>query len=194
MEAAMPFSRLSLPFLLLLAACSGGPTVPSSAPAVSLPVKITLEGVPMILNPSRVPPDPGPAGDATIAGVDSNGNGIRDDVERWIAATYPASATMRAAMAQTALSLQIVMNGVSDTESAYRAGVITEAAISCLVDSEENPHNAGSTSKNMENLMLMQANNKNRINAYISFQNKLGSRAFRTTNNACNIPLDALHD
>jgi hypothetical protein len=29
-----------------------------------------------------VPPDPGPANDLTVAGIDSNNNGVRDDVER----------------------------------------------------------------------------------------------------------------
>jgi len=32
----------------------------------------------------NLPPDPGPAGDETIEGVDVNENGVRDDIERWI--------------------------------------------------------------------------------------------------------------
>lgn len=36
----------------------------------------------------HVPPDPGPQNDTTLAGIDSNKNGVRDDVERYIAANY----------------------------------------------------------------------------------------------------------
>jgi hypothetical protein len=36
----------------------------------------------------NAPPDPGPENDKTLAGIDSNGNGVRDDIERYIAANY----------------------------------------------------------------------------------------------------------
>lgn len=37
---------------------------------------------------SSLPPDPAEAGKATLLGVDSDGDGIRDDVNRYIAQTY----------------------------------------------------------------------------------------------------------
>ena len=36
-----------------------------------------------------LPPDPGEPGDGTVAGVDSDGDGVRDDVQRYIQITYP---------------------------------------------------------------------------------------------------------
>lgn len=39
----------------------------------------------------NAPPDPGPENDQTLAGIDSNGNGVRDDVERYIAANFAES-------------------------------------------------------------------------------------------------------
>jgi hypothetical protein len=39
----------------------------------------------------NAPPDPGPENDKTLAGIDSNGNGVRDDVERYIVANYAES-------------------------------------------------------------------------------------------------------
>lgn len=36
----------------------------------------------------NAPPDPGPENDRTLAGVDGNRNGVRDDVERHIAANF----------------------------------------------------------------------------------------------------------
>jgi hypothetical protein len=55
----------------------------------------------------NLPPDPGEAKDATIAGVDANQNGIRDDVELAVFKQYPKSAKIRAALLQYALVLQM---------------------------------------------------------------------------------------
>jgi hypothetical protein len=54
----------------------------------------------------QLPPDPGPAGDATLEGVDVNGNGIRDDIERWIYLTYPHSEKLRRALIQEYFPIQ----------------------------------------------------------------------------------------
>ena len=59
----------------------------------NLPVPSEVEG----------PPDY----DATIAGVDANANGIRDDVELAIFKEYPNSAKTRAVLLQYALALQM---------------------------------------------------------------------------------------
>lgn len=50
----------------------------------------------------NLPPDPGEEADKTIAGVDVNKNGIRDDVELAIFREYPNSAKTRAALLQYA--------------------------------------------------------------------------------------------
>ncbi|MEK9147642.1 MAG: hypothetical protein AAB593_01910 [Patescibacteria group bacterium] len=55
----------------------------------------------------NLPPDPGVDADKTIAGIDSNKNGIRDDVELAIFKEYPDSAKTRAALLQYALALQM---------------------------------------------------------------------------------------
>ena len=41
--------------------------------------------VSVTFDPVSLPPDPGNAGEQTLSGVDSNANGVRDDVERYIA-------------------------------------------------------------------------------------------------------------
>lgn len=55
----------------------------------------------------NLPPDPGAEADKTIAGIDANKNGIRDDVELAIFKEYPDSARTRAALLQYALALQM---------------------------------------------------------------------------------------
>ena len=55
----------------------------------------------------NLPPDPGAEADKTVAGIDANKNGIRDDVELAIFEAYPNSAKTRAVLLQYALSLQM---------------------------------------------------------------------------------------
>lgn len=68
-----------------------------------------------------LPPDPGAAGEATLAGIDANGNGIRDDVERWIYQTYPDSEKLRQALIQEYYPLQnMIINGdAQDRDAVY---------------------------------------------------------------------------
>lgn len=50
--------------------------------------------------PVILPPDPGEAGKATVTGVDSDGDGVRDDLQRYIVFTHPESESTRQAMRQ----------------------------------------------------------------------------------------------
>jgi hypothetical protein len=67
--------------------------------AKSLPLNVTYSVVP-------VPPDPGEVGKATLAGVDADSNGVRDDIQRYIVLTYPDSERTRAALIQAAQAVQ----------------------------------------------------------------------------------------
>ncbi|MEK7131075.1 MAG: hypothetical protein AAB924_01760 [Patescibacteria group bacterium] len=55
----------------------------------------------------NLPPNPGSEADKTIQGIDTNKNGIRDDVELAIFKEYPNSAKTRAVLLQYALALQM---------------------------------------------------------------------------------------
>ncbi|TSK09139.1 MAG: hypothetical protein FPO08_07550 [Geobacter sp.] len=81
-------------------------SVSSASAGEGAPAGISIETVPMILAPNNVPKDPGAVAKATLAGVDSNHNGIRDDAERWIAENFPECARFRAALAQVAFVVQ----------------------------------------------------------------------------------------
>lgn len=54
----------------------------------------------------NAPPDPGPENDKTLAGIDSNSNGVRDDIERYIAANYGDSPQKMAYLLQYAKELR----------------------------------------------------------------------------------------
>ncbi len=64
--------------------------------AEALPVELTFSSI-------ALPPDPGEAGKATLEGIDSNGNGVRDDIERWIAFTYVGEASVLKVMNDAAI-------------------------------------------------------------------------------------------
>ncbi len=57
----------------------------------------------------NLPPDPGPAGDETIEGIDTDQNGVRDDIDRWIGLNYRNSEKTRMALTQAYYPLQNFM-------------------------------------------------------------------------------------
>lgn len=58
-------------------------------PKVAFSVALTVDATPAGNN--SLPPDPGPAGAIPLLGVDSDRDGVRDDIQRYIALTYPGS-------------------------------------------------------------------------------------------------------
>jgi hypothetical protein len=63
----------------------------------------------VVIHKEPVPPDPGEAGKATLEGIDADGDGVRDDVQRKIVLTYLTSAKLRAAADQYSLSFGHLM-------------------------------------------------------------------------------------
>jgi hypothetical protein len=67
---------------------------------------------------ANLPPDPGAAGKATLEGIDSDNDGVRDDVQRWIVMNYPNSEKTRAALIQEAkLDQQFILNAADPNVS-----------------------------------------------------------------------------
>jgi hypothetical protein len=74
--------------------------------------KITLADV----DGSKLPPAPDPAANnATVAGIDANNNGVRDDVELAIFDKYPTDKKARAAALQYAMTEQMYLTKVTNT-------------------------------------------------------------------------------
>ena len=48
----------------------------------------------------QLPPDPGEAGKQTLEGIDSDHDGVRDDMQRWIAVSQQEAPAVRAALRQ----------------------------------------------------------------------------------------------
>lgn len=104
--------------------------VGSSTIAQPLPIQIIIAtgGVGIL------PPDPGEAGKATLAGIDSNNNGVRDDVERYIWLTYPQSEKARTALSGVSKVFQgaLLSASQSNASSTTQGYLATASAIDCL--------------------------------------------------------------
>jgi len=72
---------------------------------------------------ANLPPDPGAAGKLTLAGIDSDNDGVRDGVQRWIVMTYPNSQKTRAALSQMTKTMQQFLLGAADPVKSYNTSI-----------------------------------------------------------------------
>jgi hypothetical protein len=121
-----------------------------------------------------LPPDPGEAGKATLEGIDSDQDGIRDDIQRYIALTYPDSQKTKAALRQAAIALQMIILESPDEESALRNTELEARASECIwyIHPDDG-------SKMDDLLMAEFLNTLERSRAYLLFNSKLGGHVFR---------------
>jgi len=77
-------------------------------------------------------PDPGAAGKLTLAGIDSDNDGVRDDVQRWIAMTFPNSQKTRAAVTQMAKAMQLMILNAADEANARKYSSAADSASFCI--------------------------------------------------------------
>lgn len=84
----------------------------------------------LVIQGHTLPPEPDPAiNNATLLGVDSNDNGVRDDVERWIYTTYKDKHPIHIDIAmQAGRAWQKVLEDPSKAKEIYP---IVDAASSC---------------------------------------------------------------
>jgi len=82
-----------------------------------------------------LPPDPGAAGMATLAGIDSDNDGVRDDIQRYIWLTYAGSEKTRAGLFQEAEVFQdlLVAGTNKDQAAALEAFKQDDLGSACLI-------------------------------------------------------------
>ncbi len=149
--------KLILVILMLLNACGSGASF--SQPQSTSPVsQQTINGI-------TVPPAPDPvANNATLLGVDSNNNGVRDDVERQVATTYGGDANHYDAAMRAAKSDQeyLVANGdpVQSTSTTSHAVIVG----ACML--RKFNHDAIAASRASRDIFTLSINTPERIAAY----------------------------
>jgi hypothetical protein len=126
------------------------------------------------VNGFTLPPCPDPKeNDKTLLGIDSNNNGVRDDVERWIIKTYKDHHPIVTQIGfQAARAKQIVIQDPSKAKETYH---IEDAAYFCNSYFENDANKYGdpilidhsiAVSKTFKSLQL---NTKERIEAYLLY-------------------------
>jgi hypothetical protein len=91
----------------------------------SLPLTITVS----IDGTKPLPPDPGPAGMTTLQGIDSDQDGIRDDLQRYIGLNFPNSSKQRSALTQAAVAIQGLIIGSGTLKGHFQQ---LSKALDCL--------------------------------------------------------------
>jgi hypothetical protein len=81
---------------------------------------------------ANLPPDPGAAGKATLEGIDSDNDGVRDDVQRWIVMSYPNSQKTREALRQLTVAQQRFILDAADPAKSLSNAIERGKAMDCL--------------------------------------------------------------
>jgi hypothetical protein len=132
-----------------------------------------------------LPPDPGEAGKATLEGIDSDGDGVRDDLQRWIALNFPDDPAIQAGLTQYILPLQQALIDAESEELALIHRNTRSLARRCL-DAMLGIQQA------YEYYTLLKAqtlNTMERSRAYIMYDKQLGGHVFSVPDfsiNDCN--------
>lgn len=113
---------------------------------------------------SHLPPQPDPKlVDATVAGVDANSNGIRDDVELAIFKKYPNDLKLRSAALQYAMTEQMFLTRVNNTATWKAVAEENGRANACLIELKLGYKTTNTLGDYVESLV---ANTQNRKSDY----------------------------
>jgi len=142
----------------------------------------------------NLPPDPGEAGKATLEGIDSDQDGVRDDIQRYIALTYPDSRKTRTALRQFTLDFHKAILESPDKESALGNTEGIHRASECIwyIHSEY-------SIKMTDLLMAEYLNTIERSRAYLEYDAKLSGHVFGTKDfdefkTSCTFDPDSMED
>lgn len=136
--------------------------------ADELPVELTFSSIPL-------PPHPGEDGKATLEGIDSDGDGVRDDIQRYIVLTYPESEKIRAALTQITKVDQAALIDANDRNASVRHAKKGFLANDCLYFVVGNSDRTNTISSLLQAEIL---NTKARSFAYITHNEQLGGEVF----------------
>jgi hypothetical protein len=153
--------------------------------------KLTLDDV----MGKNLPPDPGINADKTIAGIDANNNGIRDDVELAVFKEYPSSAKTRAVLLQYALALQMeftlpVLNTDTATAIIEDNNIRAHICIWSISSRSDMEKFTIETDKNEHFVENLQFNNDQRKKAEENFYKYV--RSYSASNKGCDLDLSTL--
>jgi hypothetical protein len=170
---------------LLLCACSGGSSggETTSTPVVATPSEVaTLKAKIQELETSGKLPTLDRS--SSIPGPDANSNGVRDDIEAYIASLPITPVQKTAAMQYAKVFQQKITVDLNDAAALNRVGDLGSKAINCAGDvfmpNYQDGYDLGSK------LEAMTANTKERAKQYMAYNKaRSGSSGTMPTGNTC---------
>jgi len=143
----------------------------------------------VLANDGTLPPDPGDMGKVTLEGVDSNTNGIRDDLEIYIDVNFGTSQKKREALNQLAQSLQQGIIATTEQESMNAANSFSRS-MECLeyIDSEN---------QEWKSVQSKAVDTPERLDAWLSHETRISGKVFPIRplsewKTSCSFDIDAL--
>lgn len=123
---------------------------------------------------SSLPVDPGEAGKVTLEGIDSDEDGVRDDVQISIVNRYQDDAAMQKILIQQALTLQdaLITGASGDANAMSEIAHEMNRAASCMVVKSSNP------SEDIRFLEFHVINTQARTDAYLRFNAEMDGQFF----------------
>ena len=88
---------------------------PEKTIAIPLPVVLTITEA----EDNGLPADPGEEGKLTLLGVDSDNDGVRDDIQRYIYFSYPNDEKAQVALIEVAKQYQILLMQADDPDAVF---------------------------------------------------------------------------
>lgn len=152
------FSAIAL--VVALSACGGGGGDGSSGSGSSLP------------------PDPGAAGVSTVGGVDTNANGVRDDVEIQLHARYERDPAALAAATESARLMQRVLS-ISPSDSAAVESQFTSSIQATVCIYQQLGQDSAKAGEIMTRVHVMTFNTPARVAQLKAVSAAIGTRAVK---------------
>ena len=161
----------------------------------TLPNTLKVEIEVSLLN---LPPDPGEEGKLTLEGIDSDNDGVRDDIQRWIVLRYPNSEKTRTAFNQVSIDFQNTLLTANNKDQSIEASRKFLRSRECVYHVlSANPSNLTEIKFDLDQLRSVVLNTKLRSDAYMLSDKNFSGQVYRLLplggkKDACRFDVDSL--
>ncbi|MEZ8967967.1 hypothetical protein BCS96_15855 [Vibrio breoganii] len=143
--------------------------------ALTMPLPVILKITDAV---SSLPPDPGSKNDQTLVGIDSDLDGVRDDIQRYIVMNYGDNEALKLALLQGAKvnQLKLILSG--DKEASRHVAKLSMRVVECVGFVSDMDMDAFDE---YQKITAKQMNTRQRSKAYDQYQQNLAGSITYTT-------------
>lgn len=181
-ESNVKSKLLIIPIILLLSACGGGGggDGDTNTPAADNPTTPNEQTVPQDGTPSEQLTALEESGsipklerEPTLTGTDADSNGIRDDIDQYIAEHYTGAQQVAAATQAAKAFQEILMVDTTDPAAVKSANKKLSEADHCIYQQFDGSNNTPQPAQVSQELEAITTNTKERLLAYLAFAKAL---------------------